>query len=1578
MEAVESGDTQAQQVAVDQAAEAAGYTVELYHGTTKDFDTFERGSHFGSRRDAAIDRLDFVGAPQESRRVVRVRANLQNTIRLKDGEVNSLPRLLRAVRDGKYPELAEAASRQDIYSVQDLVEAAGFDSAVYENNIEDRGVDSYLIVDPSRVKSAEAITRDADGNVIPLSQRFDVTQPSILYGPEDLAPGQGATREQIETQAEIAAAMFSRLAGMLGMSPTKMWETFGPRITQELEGLTPEERAKIAGESATYWPKTMTVILGKSQTASSLIHELTHHYLHILQTIALQPQGDNSDINRGIVEAGRWLEEILAEFDTTGEMAAKGFSATEWWRQLSVDKKQVIHERFAYQFEKYLGTGKAPTEKLRSAFSKARRWLSALYGKTLLALDQAFFNRYNERLGAMTPEVTAIFDKLLGSEIAIAKAVETDGAIPLFQTQQESGLTDEQWGRLQDARQRRDDEAVAKMMARFSKDMRWTRRTINRFIRKTQRDVKKERARIRSEVESDVAERPVYRATRLFRQGLIRNAQGELVKVEGPHRLDITIIKERFESLNWKSLGFGRNGMLGKDGVDPDVVAADLGFASGDELVSELIGAAPMRDIVDQLTEQRMLAEKGEMLDPRAVEAAAIESIRNEHQARVTSLEASFLDEATRPAQALRRAAKVAAAKKLATMAIEDIRPDRFALAAKRASKAAFLARREGRNADAFAAKREQLAMEMAHLEAKAIRKKVEAQKKKLRNLRGNAKNTTLGPDYADRINTILSKIALDAQMPIRALETQVIRASLESHVDVMRELAVPSELMTTTDRIPPVEPDVPRTVLDEINAMSVTNVKNMTLEQFSDIMRVVDELVHHGRRLVADEMASSKAKFSKTVEALAADAAKNSSKLRVGAYPLTAVDRAKAFIKTSLLESPITAQAKAWVMDGGRYGGSHFDVIINPASKIADAQVAEQAVLTEKIQKILEPIYAAGRSARKKVFRPEINESKTTIQIVFAAANMLNEGNEQRLVDGEQWGVPMPEMADQDQQDQVYQQRRQNIINLIQNHLTADQVRIAQQLSDVFTDLKPRIAKESRETVGAEPKWIDPRPITFQMASGESVTLRGGYFPIDYDSFASSVGSQVNQAREAEAAKMMSGVSATTSRAYTKSRVSRVKDAPLLLDPSVVTSALDEILQDLYWRRWAMDMNRLMRKGNAWYDTVQANYGSEWIADLVSWRNRTASGGVVEFNNKLKRAASLAGKYVSQASLLFNPISVAMQPVGMLAVRTATGQKHATYGHQRVLTDLPEAYREMMAASPQMATRYLTRNRELREVNARIRGKNSTRAQVEVAGWMLMQTAQSVADVAAWQAGYHMAVEQGHAPDKAADIAYQVVLDTQSSGRIQDLSEVEAGTIGYIFGSFYRPLNAQYNLAARKAIGAKEYRRGLVGDMAMLFVLMPYLIFMLKRFLRQPEEEDQEFWTLEAQAKLIASETGRALLGNFIGYREVSEIVPAMLGDEFYNYRGPAKLRVIPDLMNLGAQVGQAVRGLAEGDTSQLYDQGMIRALANVFGDAIGFPVAGVTGFVRGIDAAMEGEVWPFDEDGELPPWTILFGTQK
>ena len=42
MSAVERGDMEAAQAMVDEAAKAAGYTVEAYHGTNNDFTVFDK------------------------------------------------------------------------------------------------------------------------------------------------------------------------------------------------------------------------------------------------------------------------------------------------------------------------------------------------------------------------------------------------------------------------------------------------------------------------------------------------------------------------------------------------------------------------------------------------------------------------------------------------------------------------------------------------------------------------------------------------------------------------------------------------------------------------------------------------------------------------------------------------------------------------------------------------------------------------------------------------------------------------------------------------------------------------------------------------------------------------------------------------------------------------------------------------------------------------------------------------------------------------------------------------------------------------------------------------------------------------------------------------------------------------------------------------------------------------------------------------------------------------------------------------------------------------------------------------
>ena len=52
-------------------------------------------------------------------------------------------------------------------------------------NDDEAGGKTYVVFDPTRIKSADPITKDDSGNVIPLSQRFKATSEDIRYMPAD-------------------------------------------------------------------------------------------------------------------------------------------------------------------------------------------------------------------------------------------------------------------------------------------------------------------------------------------------------------------------------------------------------------------------------------------------------------------------------------------------------------------------------------------------------------------------------------------------------------------------------------------------------------------------------------------------------------------------------------------------------------------------------------------------------------------------------------------------------------------------------------------------------------------------------------------------------------------------------------------------------------------------------------------------------------------------------------------------------------------------------------------------------------------------------------------------------------------------------------------------------------------------------------------------------------------------------------------------------------------------------------------------------------------------------------------------
>jgi len=216
MAAVESGDVAKQQAMVDAAAKRAGYTRRVFHGTTEGgfqhfdpeqtskktgFVYFSTGkgtaaSYSGTRRElpsgsdgAGIWNL-YLKEPEQVWDFEEAGWDGQKP----DGSTNEWYEM------GGIDGIAADAKRFGIQSfeVQNVLdEGPNGDTAWYDSTI--------AVSDPSLIKSADPITRDAEGNVIPLSKRFNHESNSILFqNPAPIDPtvaNQGDTDENREAFA---------------------------------------------------------------------------------------------------------------------------------------------------------------------------------------------------------------------------------------------------------------------------------------------------------------------------------------------------------------------------------------------------------------------------------------------------------------------------------------------------------------------------------------------------------------------------------------------------------------------------------------------------------------------------------------------------------------------------------------------------------------------------------------------------------------------------------------------------------------------------------------------------------------------------------------------------------------------------------------------------------------------------------------------------------------------------------------------------------------------------------------------------------------------------------------------------------------------------------------------------------------------------------------------------------------------------------------------------------------------------------------------------------------------------------
>ena len=226
--AVEKGDMETAQRMVDEAAKAAGYTYgKVYHGTPNtDFTEFNDGIiFFTSNKDTASEYEDasqLWRSRNPKGRTIGAYIKLDNPLTLdnsySDYRNEHTPwQEWKPTTYGRIPENAMSSS-----DVAERAKAEGYDGVFIANDKDTKWTDSskylknrgrgdtVIAFKAEQIKSADPVTYDDEGNVIPLSERFDFSNRDIRHSVSRLVNTDGMTEEQITNATPVVQSVLQR------------------------------------------------------------------------------------------------------------------------------------------------------------------------------------------------------------------------------------------------------------------------------------------------------------------------------------------------------------------------------------------------------------------------------------------------------------------------------------------------------------------------------------------------------------------------------------------------------------------------------------------------------------------------------------------------------------------------------------------------------------------------------------------------------------------------------------------------------------------------------------------------------------------------------------------------------------------------------------------------------------------------------------------------------------------------------------------------------------------------------------------------------------------------------------------------------------------------------------------------------------------------------------------------------------------------------------------------------------------------------------------------------------------------
>lgn len=1301
--------------------------------------------------------------------------------------------------------------------------------------------------------------------------------------------------------ADMGAAFYTTMAQRLGTTPEDVFNSHPVDITAEgvapnsfsealsrAPDLAQDDEAKPATTTrGSFNPDTNKITLLKNADLSTFLHESGHFYLETMARFADAPDTP---------------QQIKDDFATTAKyMGHEGVSPGDWLAK-NIDDRREGHEAFARGFEQYLMEGKAPSQGLRGVFQRFKSWLTTIY-RHVSGL------RVN-----MSDDMRGVMDRLLATDDQIVEneKAKSYGLMPDLQNH----MTPDEWTEYQRLGAQATQDAQDGLSTKSLKDMEWLSGAKDRALKKLQDAANTKRKGVQGEVSAEVMAEPVNQARTFLKHGLGEDG----TEVEGPHKLDIDAVDKMYadtpkELQDWRKLGTGKYGMLGRDGLDPEHVAELFGFSSGDELVEALLNAQPSADKIKTITDQRMIERYGDLSSPAALEAAADEAVHNDARLRFVATEANALAKATGRKKILVEAAKAYAAEIVGRLKVRDLKPSRFSAAETRAAVAAEKAAGKGDLVEAATQKRNQLINGYAAKAAFDAQDEVNKAVRFFNRFQNAGTRAGMDGSYRDQIDALLERFDLK---PSTTLKEIARRKSLASWYDRMK----------AQDQEPMISDEL-------LNEAYTKSYKDMSMDELRGLRDAVAQIAHLGRlknRLLAAKNARD---FATTVEEL------------THGVEASAIGKPRDLTESNQIADKIGSGLRGFFVIHRKFdslvrrlGGFQDDstawrTLVRPKNEAADMEATRVNQSTKTIGDLYKIL--ANDRVRQKKFIPELGTSLSLEGRLSVLLNWGNETNRARVRAGDNWTDAQ--------------------VAAVFKTLEPRHFEFAQKMLDHINSFRPEIEAAHKRRYGVEPPMEEAAPFSAIASDGSTVDMRGGYYPIKYDPNRSAKAQQFDAMATAKAA-IVGSTRGYVKPGFVKARVDDVQGRPLSKSLNVAYSHVNEVIHDLAWGDYLIDAKRLLANDTL-ANSIRAHAGPEVLSSLRH-AVEAMEVGDMPAQNDFQRGIQYLNSGSTLAALGWNVLVSMKHPLGLFNGAARIGPQWVAAGLKQWVGDaasLQNTVAWVHANSDFMASRANGRtiSRDLQDVHgnpitavmndaakqmigATATNKvNALATGLEHSFYWMIEHGQMIADIPVWLGQYQksMSVQEDH--DFAVQQANQAVRDSQTTGGFSDLSEIQRGPpLAKLFTKFYSYFSVVYNQLA-ESVEETQFKGvsnvpALAGDVMLALILPSLLGASLERMLPSGDKKDD--WGTYLGKHLMGD-----LFGTMVGVRD---LYAAFTEDK----DAPAGFRFLKNTADLGKQV----------EGGHLGTPAFWKALNAEAGPIFHYPAATVQRFVTGIQAMADG----------------------